>query len=244
MPRIRRRKAIRRFLEKAGWITVIFLALLTAGAAVHRFVVVSESAAAKPSEVDHLAQAARQFEIWTGQPAPVDVFDIRYNQHPYLSYLHVLPGIVFMVLGPLQFSRRIRARWLNFHRWSGRIFLIASLTGAITSLVMAVRFPAFGGWSTGLATYAFGLMFIFCVVKAYYHIRRKEIVLHREWMIRGFAIGLGVSTIRVVGLLFVIFGRVRLEDVFGISFWVGFIINLIAAEIWINFTRARTHAVA
>ena len=30
-----------------------------------------------------------------------------------------------MVLGPLQFVRRIRAKHLAFHRWSGRVFFAA-----------------------------------------------------------------------------------------------------------------------
>ena len=71
-------------------------------------------------------------------------------------------------------------------------------------------------------------------------IRQGEIALHREWMIRAFAIGLAVATIRPDR------GRVlrhrRLthltpHDFFGTAFWLGFTIHLIAAEVWINYTR-------
>ena len=40
----------------------------------------------------------------------------RYNVHPVLTLLHVVPGLLFMVLGPLQFVRKIRSSWIQVHR--------------------------------------------------------------------------------------------------------------------------------
>ena len=213
-------------LEKIGWGIVIALALITSVAAIGRFVTLTSGAE---------------------QKTPIDAsgtFDVRYSQNPVLTNLHMLPGVIFMILGPLQFSRRIRAKWLGFHRWSGRVFLVIGLAGAIFGMALAIRLPAFGGLNTTVATYFFGLIFVFCAMKAYYHVRRREILLHREWMMRAFAIGLGVSTIRIVVAVFVILAHQRMEEVFGIAFWLGWSINLIAAEVWINLTRVRPHAVA
>ena len=61
-------------------------------------------------------------------------------------------------------------------------------------------------------------------------------------MIRAFAIGLAVSFVRpIVGVFFATSRITHLtpHDFFGIAFWLGFTIQSIAAEIWINYTRQR-----
>jgi hypothetical protein len=73
-----------------------------------------------------------------------------------------------------------------------------------------------------------------------------SIAQHREWMIRAFAIGLAVATIRpIVGLFFAFSRLTHLtpQQFFGTAFWLGFTLHLIAAEIWINYTRLRPQVV-
>ena len=92
------------------------------------------------------------------------------------------------------------------------------------------------------ATTLFALVFLFALTKAFLHIRGREIAQHREWMIRAFAIGLAVATIRPIVGLFFAFSRITHQtprEFFGIAFWIGFTLHLIAAEAWINYTRPR-----
>jgi hypothetical protein len=61
-------------------------------------------------------------------------------------------------------------------------------------------------------------------------------------MIRGYAIGLAVATIRpIMGSFFaaaLLRGhRPEPKEFFGAAFWIGFTLQMIAAEIWINYTR-------
>lgn len=49
----------------------------------------------------------------------------------------------------------------------------------------------------------------------------KAIGAHREWMIRVFAIALGVATIRAVAGIGQAVTGGTLEDVFALSFWLG-----------------------
>jgi Predicted membrane protein (DUF2306) len=72
---------------------------------------------------------------------------------------------------------------------------------------------------------------------------RRDIAQHGEWMIRAFAIGLAVATIRpIIGLFFATsrFSGLTPEVFFGIAFWIGFLLHLIAAEIWTHWTRPYT----
>jgi hypothetical protein len=217
--------------QKVGWGIVILLAVITSASALHRVVVV------------HSGSVDRSI------PGLTDRVDTRYNQSAILTYSHLLPGLVFMIVGPLQFSKRLRARWLGIHRWFGRIFLTVGVTAAIFGMVMAAEPSTYIGVNAIAATYFFGSIFLFCATKAYYHIRRKQILLHREWMIRTFAIGIGVSMVRIVAApLFILMQlartSLRLEDIMGTSFWIGWGISMIAAEIWIAYSRARFHAIA
>jgi uncharacterized membrane protein YozB (DUF420 family) len=83
----------------------------------------------------------------------------------------------------------------------------------------------------------FGAIFLFSLAKAIRHIRRKEVQRHREWMIRTFALATGVASIRVFVGLFTGMLDFGFEEVFGTSFWLGFSVHLLVAEVWINHTR-------
>ncbi len=158
----------------------------------------------------------------------------------FIHPVHILPGLLFMVLGPLQFSAALRRRHRTWHRWSGRVFLLCSLIIGGSALIMSLAMPAIGGVVQAVATTLFALLFLVALGKAYRHIRRREIAQHRAWMLRAFAIGLAVATIRpIIGLFFATSRLTGLtpEAFFGIAFWIGFVLHLVVAEAWIRWTR-------
>lgn len=88
----------------------------------------------------------------------------------------------------------------------------------------------------------FGMFFLISLGKALWHALRREFAKHREWMIRGYAIGLAVAAIRpIMGGFFaaaLMSGQApQPKEFFGTAFWIGFTLQTIAAEIWINYTR-------
>jgi uncharacterized membrane protein len=170
-------------------------------------------------------------------------FDAGFAQYPLLTWLHIIPGFLFMVLGPLQFVKRLRSRFIWLHRWSGRVFVASSVVIGVTALVMSFLM-AIGGANETAATMSFAIIFLFVLGKAYLHIRRRELAQHREWMIRTFAIGLAVATIRpIVGMFFAL-TNLSPQEFFGAAFWLGFTLHLVLAEIWINYTRPRSSSTA
>jgi hypothetical protein len=59
-------------------------------------------------------------------------------------------------------------------------------------------------------------------------------------MIRAYAIGLAITTIRlIVGIFFATSRLTGLTpyEFFGTAFWIGFVLHFIAAEVWIYKTR-------
>lgn len=64
----------------------------------------------------------------------------------------------------------------------------------VSALVMSFGMPAIGGVNPAAAT-LFALFLLFTLGKAFRHMRRCGIVLHHEWMICAFSMGLVVATI-------------------------------------------------
>jgi len=169
-------------------------------------------------------------------------FDGDFARNPFLTFLHIIPGTLFMILAPLQFVPQIRNRHLWWHRLAGRILVVSGLIIGTTALIMSFQM-AIGGANETAATLVFAIFFLFALGKAFYHIRRREIALHREWMIRMFAIGLAIATVRPIVGIFFAFTTLSPREFFGTAFWLGFTIHLMAAEVWINYTRRKTRLI-
>jgi uncharacterized membrane protein len=167
-----------------------------------------------------------------------------FARHPVLTMVHILPGLLFVLLAPLQFVRTLRTRRPALHRWTGRVVIAAGIVIGGSALVMGPQM-AIGGALESAATMSFAAFFLFALLKALQSIRQGKVALHREWMIRAFAIGMAVTTTRpIVGVFFATSRLTHLtpHDFFGIAFWLGFILQGMAAELWIRHTRPETTA--
>jgi uncharacterized membrane protein len=224
------------FFSRALWAVVIFLAVIGCAVVIRRTVtlwpvVTHGHHSPIPSSNPRLAQ--------------LGALDNLFADYPYLTLIHILPGLLFMILGPLQFNSTLRARHPRWHRWSGRVFLICAGIIGVSALVMSLGMPAIGGVNQAAATTLFGTFFLFALGRAFRHIRRHEIALHREWMIRGFATGLAVAAIRaVIGFFFATSPLTGLtpHEFFGTAFWIGFVLCLMVAETWIHVTTPQRYA--
>ena len=171
-------------------------------------------------------------------PPGQDAFGIRYLQHPVITILHIVPGLLFLTLAPLQFVSLIRRRRITLHRRLGWVLVSCAIVSGLFALMAAFRFPAFGGATTETAAAVFGVLFLFCVIRAVRHIRRREIAQHRAWMIRAFALALGAATVRLFIGGLVVLGGYTFAEAFGPAFWAGFSVNLAVAEALIRYRPA------
>jgi uncharacterized membrane protein len=171
-----------------------------------------------------------------GKASPAAALDAGFARHMMLTLIHILPGGLFLVLAPFQFVPSIRQKHLQLHRWMGRVLVVCGLIVGISALVMSYTMNI-GGPNETAATTLFAIVFLFCLIKAYRHIRRQEVARHREWMIRAFGAALGVATTRPIVGMFFAFRRLTPHEFFGIAFWLGFTITFLAAEAWVDYTR-------
>lgn len=170
--------------------------------------------------------------IATGVQGEAGSFEQRYVAHPWLAYLHIVPGVLYLVGAPMQLRRRFRERHFTFHRRFGRVLLGLGLLSGVFALVFGVLLP-FGGTWESFATVVFGSWFLVALLLAFRAIRRGNVRMHRRWMIRAFAVGLGVGSIRVWIGIFVGARLLSLESSFAPAFWIGLTLHVLAAEGWL-----------
>ncbi len=184
-----------------------------------------------------LFSGANRLASLTQDAATADALGVRYIEHPWVSLFHIVPGVLFLTFAPLQFVARIRRRRISIHRGSGRVLATLAAISGVLALVVNFLFPAFGGISTQSAVVFSSVLFLFSLSMAIRHILRKEVRQHREWMIRTFALALSVATQRVFLIFLTSLTGLSLEEVFGAAFWLAIGVNLVVAEVWINYTR-------
>jgi uncharacterized membrane protein len=178
----------------------------------------------------------RAFDTYTGG-AEQNLFELRYLEHPIVTAVHILSGILFISLAPLQFVKRVRIKRLGLHRQLGRVLVTCALISGTYGLIATVAFPGFGGLASEASAWFFGPIFLFAVLRAFWCARNRKIIQHREWMIRAFALGLGVGTQRLILIILMSSSGYSFEESFGPALWLGFGFNLLVAEIWINTSR-------
>src|SRR5215472_3618469 len=205
-------------LKRAMWIGMILLCLIGVAAVLRRI-------------------AALAYPLHNA-PAQLATLDEAFARRPVLTLIHIVPGLVLLTLVPFQFSRSFRNRHLRAHRWIGRTAMVLGLIIAVSALGL-LRDPV-GGRIEVACILLFDVFFLFALTKAFLHIRRREIALHREWIIRATSVALGVATVRPIMGAFFATSRITgltPHDFFGIAFWLGFSLTALTGEFWIRYTR-------
>jgi uncharacterized membrane protein len=123
------------------------------------------------------------------------------HYQPFKWYLlpHGLAGACAILLGPLQFSDRLRRRFTRLHRVVGRIyvvgaFFVAPLGAYIQWFEERMGMPR----SFSVAAAVDALLLMLTTGIAFVFIRQRKIQQHRQWMTRSFAVALVFLEVRVV----------------------------------------------
>ncbi len=159
---------------------------------------------------------------------------------PTITALHVVLGGLYLALAPLQFVRGIRSRHPGYHRRAGRVLVATGLVVGAAGVFMAVVIPA-AGWPERVVVGSFGLLFLFALVRGFLYARAGRTALHREWMIRAFAIALAIATTRLISIsaLLIVDSPTdrQVATLVLVSFTVAFVVHAFLAEAWVRATR-------
>jgi uncharacterized membrane protein len=164
-------------------------------------------------------------------PHTRNAFDVSlFARLPMAVVLHLAGGAIAIASGALQISSTLRQRFIGFHRWLGRLYVLAVCVAALAGMRMALSS------SGGIPAHAgFGLLAILWLgstLLAFVHVRAKHIALHRMWMIRSYSLTLAAVTLRIYLPLSQIAG-LPFEASYAAISWLCWVPNLIAADWWI-----------
>ena len=154
--------------------------------------------------------------------------------------IHFFAGGVILILGCIQLLPAIRQRYLNFHRITGRIYVLASILAAIGGLSFIFLKGTIGGWVMDVGFAGYGILMFWAAIETIRSARAKRLEKHRAWAIRLFALAIGSWLYRMdYGFWFLLAdGWGHTSDFHGpfdnfMSFFF-YLPNLLVAEIIIN----------
>lgn len=124
-----------------------------------------------------------------------------YNIIKWYLLPHGVAGAAALLLGPMQFSERLRKRFKQLHRISGRVYVIAVCIAAPMGAYLQYREETLFGTSRSftVATIVDGTLWLTTTLIAFAFIRAGRIQQHRQWMTRSFAVAIAFLEIRVIG---------------------------------------------
>ena len=146
------------------------------------------------SAIPLAAGAFRLTQLASG--AEITPANARFFAAPAPVVVHIASAFVYATLGAFQFASGFRRRRPGWHRVAGRLLVGCGLLVGLSGLWMTLFYPWPAG--DGPLLYAFRLLLgsamVASIVLGFAAIRRGEVMRHRAWMTRGYALGLGAGT--------------------------------------------------
>ena len=118
-----------------------------------------------------------------------------YWPHRFRLITHIGGGIVALMCGTLQLWTGLQRKAMTFHRWTGRVYLVAAATGILGAFLMAVYTTP---RSFGVALMALATAWILTTGIAWVAILQGRVAMHKEWMMRSYIVAFGFVTFRIM----------------------------------------------
>lgn len=155
---------------------------------------------------------------------------------PYRAafFAHVYSSIFVLMAGIVQFHPYARRRFPAVHRMSGRIYVfVILLVSGPSGLLMG--YYGNGGWVAQTAFCLLAVLWMLFTWKGFTAVRSGNRAAHRQWMYRSYALTLSAISLRLWKWLLVCLFEPRPMDVYQVVAWLGWVGNLIVAELMIYY---------
>jgi len=149
-------------------------------------------------------------------------------------FAHVYTGMFVLIAGMLQFPAYVRNNFPALHKWCGRVYayLIIIVTGP-AGFIMGIY--GNGGLISQTAFCLLAILWVIFTYKGVAAAIARNFAAHQNWMYRSYALTLSALSLRFWKWLFVLLFEPRPMDVYHIVSWLGWVGNLLIAELYIHF---------
>ena len=153
-------------------------------------------------------------------------------------YIHIFAGAICLLAALVQFSRYILKKTRAVHRWAGRAYVMVVLfLGSPTGLYMA--FFAKGTFWERILFMFMAITWFATTLAGFTSILKKNVLAHKVWMIRSYAMAMTAVTFRIFHIAFYMLGWGHLEN-YEISLWISVLGNLLFAE-WVIYRQSKNY---
>lgn len=155
-------------------------------------------------------------------------------------YIHIISGGAAILIGWIQFSKRLQKRRINVHRTIGKVYIISALTCSVSGAY--ISFYATGGWVPALGFFTVACIYFYTTLRGFLSIRKGQIMQHQNFMTYSYAACLAAVSLRVYIPL-----SILITDDYILSYtfiaWLSWIPNLVIAY-FINKSNQNKMALA
>jgi uncharacterized membrane protein len=159
-----------------------------------------------------------------------------FNTDGWWLWAHATVGLTAFLVGPTQFSTRLRKRHLAIHRLLGRIYVGAVTIGAALGIQLAVVHLPFEIEAPALAQAG---AWIITTGAAFLSIRRKNLIQHRQWMTRSYAVTFAFVSNRAVIFLLEVAGHSG-RALVAAMIWAALLASLLFVEVGLSWRAILT----
>lgn len=146
------------------------------------------------------------------------------NFYMICFYLHIIFGGIALLIGWVQFSKKLQRRYTALHRWIGKVYMLSVLISGIPGFYIALH--ASGGLSPKLGFAIGAVLWVTLTVLGYTSIRNGNVELHKKIMTYNYAGTFGAVTLRLwLPILIMIFGEFVLA--YQVVAWLSWLPNML-----------------
>ena len=150
----------------------------------------------------------------------------KYFELKWILIAHITAGGGSLVIGLIQFRKKLRLYSPKLHRLTGLLYLMAVLVSSFCAVILAFTTAKDVNWAYAFSLQIWVSVWISTTAIAYYAALKKRFTLHQQWMVRSY----------IVTLAFIISGlAIKLpsvkqlgsfEEISPSLFWLGWAVPL------------------
>ncbi|MCL8536437.1 DUF2306 domain-containing protein [Chryseobacterium gallinarum] len=110
-------------------------------------------------------------------------------------FVHIIFGGISLFIGWRQFGSTFRNKYVKLHRIIGRIYAAAVVISSVSAIYMGIY--ANGGIISSAGFISLGFVWLITTLAGIFHIRKGDVVKHRQFMIYSYACTFAAVTLRL-----------------------------------------------
>jgi len=164
-----------------------------------------------------------------------EAYGAHYWQYRVPLVFHVAGGLVALSAGVFQLWTGLNGSNMNVHPITGKIYVTGVALGSLGAFVLSIVSAVFG-LTFGVALFSMALAWVSITSMAVYCIRKRNIQLHKQWMIRSYILTFAFVTFRIFTdyLPYEAWWGVSRAEMSNAIIWGVWVLPLIAYEIYVQ----------